>query len=87
MDQATSAFLSWLAARASEPSTWVSLGSMVTAVGFNLAPEYWTYIAGIGMGLGGLIGLILREKKTTTNEIKTVAEKAVVDKVSPEALK
>lgn len=87
MDQATQSLLSWLSARLSEPSTWVSLGTMITAIGFNIAPEYWTQIAAVGMGLGGLAGLILKEKKTTTAQIKSVAEKAVEEKVSPEALK
>jgi hypothetical protein len=84
MDQATSSLLSWIAQRASEPSTWVSLGSLITGVGFTIAPQYWSQIAAIGMGIGGLLGVILKErKKTTSDEIKAVVEKTV----TPEALK
>ena len=76
--------LDWLVTRMKEPSTWVSLGGLVTAVGWNISPDYWQAIAGIGMGLGSLIGIILRERaKTTPAEIKKVVEATV----SPEALK
>lgn len=70
--------LDYLAARFSEPSTWVSLGVLFTGMGWQIAPDYWQSIAGIGMGLGGLLGTILRErKKTTTAEIKDVVEDTV----------
>ncbi len=74
----------YLVARAQEPSTWVSLGSVFTGVGFVIAPDKWQLIAGIGMGVGGLLGAVLRErKKTTAAEIKTVVKEVV----EPEALK
>ena len=74
----------YLAARLSEPSTWVSLGSLATAVGFAVSPENWQMIAAFGMGLGGFIGTVLRErKKTTPTEIQAVV-KAVVE---PQAVK
>lgn len=76
--------IDYIVARAQEPSTWVSLGTLVTGLGFVIAPEYWQLIAAIGMGIGGFLGTILRErKKTTSTEIK-----AVVEAVSkPEAMK
>lgn len=76
--------LAYIAARFTEPSTWVSLGSLLTGVGIVVAPDKWQAIMGIGMGLGGFLGVILRErKKTTPDEIKKVVE----DTVTPAVLK
>ena len=73
----------WLVARAQEPSTWVSLGTMLTGLGFAVAPEYWQSISAVCMSLGGLAGVLLRErKKTTTADIVTVVE----DTVKPSAM-
>lgn len=70
--------LEFLAKRLSEPSTYVSLGVLTTAIGWNIAPEKWQAIATICMGLGGLIGTIIGEKKkTTSGEIKNVVEAVV----------
>jgi hypothetical protein len=72
--------LSYIAQRMTEPSTWVSIGALVTAVGWNIAPEYWTQIAAIGMGVGGLMGTILRERQNhTTPEIKAIVKETVKD--------
>ena len=77
-------FLDYIAARLKEPSTYVSFGSLATAVGFAVSPENWQLIAAIGMGAGGLLGTILTErKKTTPVEIKA----AVQAMVKPEATK
>lgn len=77
------AILDYLAARMKEPSTWVSLGSLATAVGFAVSPENWQLIAAIGMGLGGFLGTILTErKKTTATEIKNVVEAVVKPEVT-----
>ncbi len=62
----------------------MSLGTLATGLGFAIAPEYWQSIAAVGMGLGGLLGTILRErKKTTPQEIKAVVEAVA----KPEAVK
>lgn len=74
----------YLAARIQEPSTWVSLGAFFTGIGWQVAPDYWQAIAGIGMGLGGFLGTVMRErKKTTPTEIKDV----VKETVTPAAIK
>lgn len=74
--------LDYLAARLQEPSTYVSLGSLLTAIGFKVAPQYWDSIAMICMGGGGLLGAILRErKKTTSAEIKQAVKETVVPSV------
>lgn len=48
-----------------EPSTWVSLGSLLTAVGFAVRPDLWQQISSVAMGLGGVLGILLSEKKST----------------------
>lgn len=80
--------LEYLVSRMQEPSTWVSLGVLATGIGWNIAPDYWQAIAGIGMGLGGLLGTILREhKKTSAVEIKNVVEAVVKPQaMEPQAL-
>jgi hypothetical protein len=55
-------FLSLIAARLREPSTWVGVGSLVTAVGFSVAPELWKEISAVGMGVGGLLAVLMSEK-------------------------
>ena len=76
-------FLEYLAARLQEPSTWVSLGTLGTAIGWKIAPQYWETIALVGMGAGGAIGTFLRErKKTTAIEIKNVVEAVVKSEVT-----
>jgi hypothetical protein len=78
------AVLDYLVARLQEPSTWVSLGTLATAIGWNLAPDHWQLIALIGMGVGSTLGAIIRERrKTTPAEIKAV----IVKTVEPEAIK
>lgn len=58
-------FLSLAVARLKEPSTWVGLGSLVTAVGFAVSPDLWQAISAVGMGVGGLVAVILKEKSGT----------------------
>lgn len=71
--------IAYIVARLQEPSTWVSLGSMLTGLGIVIAPDKWQAIMGIGLGVGGFLGAILRErKKTTPEEIKTVVKDTVV---------
>jgi hypothetical protein len=52
-----------IASRLREPSTWVGIGSLVTAVGFAVKPELWQSISAVGMGLGGLMAVLLGETK------------------------
>lgn len=81
------ATLDYLVQRLKEPSTYVSLGALLTAVGWQISPENWNTIAAFCMGVGGLIGMILTERrKTTPTEIKNVVE-AVVKSTSLEAVK
>ena len=44
-----------------EPSTWIGLGSLVTAVGWNIRPDLWPVISLIGMGIGGFLATVLTE--------------------------
>lgn len=55
----------YLASRMKEPSTWVSLGGLVTAIGWSIRPDLWQEIAAVGMGIGGLLGAALAEKSPT----------------------
>ena len=76
--------LEYLSQRLKEPSTWTSLGILVTAIGWKAAPQYWDSIAMIGMGIGGILGAVLAErKKTTPAEIKAVVQAVA----KPEAIK
>lgn len=52
-----------IATRLREPSTWIGLGSLGTAVGFAVKPELWQAISVVGMGLGGLMAVLLGENK------------------------
>lgn len=58
------ALLSVVLSKLREPSTWVGLGSLVTAIGWNIKPELWAQISGVAMGLGGLLAVILSEKSS-----------------------
>jgi len=76
MDEKTEGAFEYLAQRLTEPSTWVSLGVMATGLGFGIAPDHWQSIAMVGMGLGGLAGTLLRErKKTTSTDIVNVVRR------------
>lgn len=55
--------ISFFATRLREPSTWIGLGSMVTAIGFAVKPELWQAISAIGIGIGGLLAVLLPENK------------------------
>jgi hypothetical protein len=60
-----SGILDYLVTRMKEPSTWVSLGSMLTAIGFAVRPDLWQQISAVAMGIGGVLGVILSEKKSS----------------------
>lgn len=51
----------WLYGRMGEPSTWVGLGSMATAVGWSIAPDHWMLISQVGMGAGGFMAAVLSD--------------------------
>ena len=53
----------WLVDKLREPSTYVGLGSFFTAIGWQIAPEIWDKIAVVCMGLGGLLGAVISERK------------------------
>lgn len=53
--------LAYIAERASEPSTWAGLGSLLTGVGVYVAPDQWREIMGIGMSVGGFLAVVLRD--------------------------
>ncbi len=70
--------LEYISSRLVEPSTWVSIGSAATGLGVIIAPDKWQAIMGIGMTLGGLLGVVLRErKKTSAAEIQNVVQAVV----------
>jgi hypothetical protein len=72
------AALEYLIARFQEPSTWVSLGTMLTGIGVSIAPQHWQIIMAVGMIGGGALGAAIRErKKTTPAEIKAVVQQTV----------
>ena len=48
--------------RAVEPSTWIGIGSLFTAIGWTIAPDAWMAISNVGMGIGGFAAVILRER-------------------------
>lgn len=69
----------YLVARMQEPSTYVSLGVLLTGLGYGLAPEYWQAISTLCLSVGGLAGVLIRErKKTTPDEIKEVVKDVVI---------
>lgn len=78
--------IDYIVERMKEPSTYVSLGSLLTAIGFTISPENWQAIAFTCMGLGGLIGTFLSDRRTKKSEIKEMAEKVVVENVKDSAL-
>lgn len=45
--------------RLKEKSTWVAIGSVITALGVSISPDLWQMIMAIGMGIPGLISIFL----------------------------
>lgn len=54
-----------LVGKIKEPSTWVGLGSLLTAIGFAVRPDLWQQISSVAMGIGGILGILLSEKKSS----------------------
>ncbi len=59
--------LQYIINRLTEKSTWVSLGTLATVIGWKAAPQYWDTIAMIGMGIGGLLGTMLPSTVNASN--------------------
>ncbi len=51
--------LSWIAARAKEPSTWAALSPVFGALGWAIDEKQG---AAIGLGISTVLGIILKEK-------------------------
>lgn len=60
------ALIAAIISKLKEPSTWVGLGSLLTAIGWNIAPELWASISGVAMGFGGLMAVLLSERTNKT---------------------
>lgn len=52
----------FLLERAKEPSTWRGLALFASALGITIKPEAIDYIAALGMGASGLIGMFTADK-------------------------
>ena len=52
--------ISWIIARAKEPSTWAGLAAIAISIG--LSQEQWSAIAAVGVALAGLLAVLLKEK-------------------------
>ena len=59
-----SSILDFVIGKAKEPSTWVGLGSLLTGLGFAIRPDLWQQVSSIAMSIGGLLAILLSEKKT-----------------------
>lgn len=55
--------------RLKEKSTWVALGSALTALGVSISPEYWQMIMAIGMGLPSVIAIFIPAKVQEKNVV------------------
>lgn len=58
----------WCFARLREPSTMIGLSLILTSISVNIKPEMAVSIATIILGLGGIIGFVMREKKNLLHE-------------------
>jgi len=54
--------VSWLADRLSEKSTYVGLGLLVASLGIHLAPDAVSQYSNIGLALGGLLAVVVKDK-------------------------
>lgn len=59
--------------RLKEKSTWVALGSALTALGVSVSPERWQVIMAIGMGLPSIIAIFLPARVQEKNVVPTTA--------------
>ena len=63
MKERTRRILAYLIERGKEPSTWRGLALLLTVAGAKLSPEHTELILLLGLGLAGLIGAALPDKK------------------------
>ncbi len=54
--------LGWIAARLSEPSTYAGLGMLLVVMHLNAPAGVTQSITYIGMGVGGILSIVLKEK-------------------------
>ncbi len=56
----------WLIDRLREPSTWAALAAsgVLALVGLDPQSDLWRAIVSVGTAVAGLIGVILRERRT-----------------------
>ncbi len=59
--------------RLKEKSTWVAIGSALTAVGLQISPDKWQLIMGIGMGVPSIITIFLPAQVLEKNVVPTAA--------------
>lgn len=57
------AVVSWLADRLQEKSTYVGLAALLGALGFALAPDAVSHYANVGLAVGGLLSILVKDKQ------------------------
>lgn len=89
MNAATLAAILYVVERFKEKSTWVALGSFLTACGIAIAPQKWDLIMTIGMGLPSLIAIFIPARVQEKNVVPapdaaptTALAQSLADKVS-----
>lgn len=55
--------MNWILARIKEPSTWAGLVTILTVAGVAVSPEMKEAVISAGVGIGGLILVIMKERK------------------------
>lgn len=56
--------MEWIIARLQEPTTWGGIASLLTLVGVTVSPDLQEEIIAVGLSIGGLLMVFLREKGT-----------------------
>ena len=56
--------ISWIGARMREPSSYAGLGMVLVALHVADATNLATALTSIGIGIGGLVAILLPEKKS-----------------------
>lgn len=59
--------------RLKEKSTWVAIGSALTALGVQISPDRWQLVIGIGMGLPSIIAIFLPARVLEKNVVPSAA--------------
>lgn len=63
--------------RLKEKSTWVAIGSALTALGLQISPERWQLVMGIGMGLPSIVAIFLPARVMEKNVVPTADKTAL----------